>query len=72
MKSEFDSGGNSGIQSRYLSSYLMSVSIKIRICETEILPIVLNEHETWFLVLREEYRLRMFENRVLREEGQVK
>jgi hypothetical protein len=26
-----------------------------------------NEYETWFLTLREEYRLRVFENRVLRK-----
>jgi hypothetical protein len=31
-----------------------------------ILPVVLYGHETWSLTLREEYRLRVFENRVLR------
>jgi len=30
------------------------------------LPIVLYGRETWLLTIREEYRLRMFENRVLR------
>jgi hypothetical protein len=29
------------------------------------LPVVLCEHETWFLALREEQRLKVFENRVL-------
>jgi hypothetical protein len=31
-----------------------------------ILPVVLYGWETWFLTLREEHRLRVFENRVLR------
>jgi hypothetical protein len=31
-----------------------------------ILPVVLYERETWSLTLREEHRLRVFENRVLR------
>jgi hypothetical protein len=31
-----------------------------------ILPVVLFELETWSLTLREEYRLKVFENRVLR------
>jgi hypothetical protein len=35
-------------------------------CKTVILPIVLYGCETWFLSLREEHRLRGFENRVLR------
>jgi hypothetical protein len=30
------------------------------------LPAVLYGRETWLLILREEYRLRVFENRVLR------
>jgi hypothetical protein len=34
--------------------------------KTIILPIVLHECETWTLALREEHRLRVFENRVLR------
>jgi len=33
---------------------------------TIILPVVLYGHETWTLILREECRLRAFENRVLR------
>jgi hypothetical protein len=31
------------------------------------LPVVLSEHETWTVTLREERRLRVFERRVLRE-----
>ena len=38
----------------------------IKIYRTVILPVVLYGCETWLLTLREERRLRMFENRVLR------
>jgi hypothetical protein len=38
----------------------------IRIYKTIILPVVLHGCETWALTLREEHRLRVFENRVLR------
>jgi hypothetical protein len=34
--------------------------------KTIILPVVLHKRETWSLTLREEHRLRVFENRVLR------
>jgi hypothetical protein len=40
--------------------------LKIRIYKTIILPVVLYGYETWSLILREEHRLRVFENRVLR------
>jgi hypothetical protein len=49
-----------------LSSRLLSKNIKIRIYETIILPVVLYGCETWSLTLREEYKLRVFEKRVLR------
>jgi hypothetical protein len=45
---------------------LLSKNIKIRIYNTIILPVVLYGCETWSLTLREELRLRVFENRVLR------
>jgi hypothetical protein len=48
----------------FLSSRLLSRNVKIRICN--ILPVVLYGCETWSLLLREEHRLRMLENRVLR------
>jgi hypothetical protein len=41
-------------------------NLKIRIYKTIILPVVLYRCETWSLTLREEHRLRVFENRVLR------
>jgi hypothetical protein len=37
-------------------------NVKIRICETIILPVALYECEAWSLTLREEHRLRVFEN----------
>ena len=49
-----------------LSSSLLSKTLKIKIYRNIILPIVLYECETWLLTLREEHRLRVFENRVLR------
>jgi hypothetical protein len=49
-----------------LSSRLLSKNIKIRIHETTILPVVLYGCETFSTTLREEHRLRVFENRVLR------
>jgi hypothetical protein len=49
-----------------LSSCLRSKIVKIRIYKTIILPVVLYGCETCSLTLREEHRLRVFENRVLR------
>jgi hypothetical protein len=49
-----------------LSSGLLSRNVKVKICKTIILPVVLYGCETWSLALREEHRLRVFENRVLR------
>jgi hypothetical protein len=49
-----------------LSSRLLSRNVNIRIYKTIILPVVLYGCETWSLTLREEHRLRVFENRVLR------
>jgi hypothetical protein len=51
---------------KLLSSHLVSKNIKIRIYRTIILPVVLYGCETWSLTLREEHRLRVFENRVLK------
>jgi hypothetical protein len=44
------------------------MKLKVKIFKTIILPVVLYGCETWNLTLREEHRLRMFENRVLRDE----
>jgi hypothetical protein len=40
--------------------------LKFRIYKTILLPVVLYGCESWSLTLREEHRLRVFENRVLR------
>jgi hypothetical protein len=45
---------------------LLSKNIKIRVNRTIKLPVVLYGCETWSVTLREEHRLRVFENRVLR------
>jgi hypothetical protein len=49
-----------------LSSHLLSKSLKFRIHKTIILPVVLYGCETWSLTLREEHKMRVFKNRVLR------
>jgi len=49
-----------------LSSSSLSKKLKIKIYRTIILPVVLYGCETWSLTLREERRLGVFENRVLR------
>jgi len=49
-----------------LSSRLLSKKLKIKVYRNIILPMVLYGCETWSLTLREERRLRVFENRVLR------
>jgi hypothetical protein len=46
---------------------LPSKNIKIRIYIIIILPVILYGCETWSLTLRDEHRLRVFENRVLRK-----
>jgi hypothetical protein len=50
-----------------LSSRLLSKNLKIRIYKTIILPVILYRCETWSLTSREEHRLRVFENRLLRK-----
>jgi hypothetical protein len=49
-----------------LSFHLLSMNVKVKIWKTVILSVVLYWCETWSLILREEHRLRVFENRVLR------
>jgi hypothetical protein len=44
----------------------VSKNIRIRIYKIKILPVVLHGCETLYLPLREEDRLKVFENRVLR------
>jgi len=50
----------------HLSSSMLSKNLKFKIYRTISLPFVLYGCETWSFTLREERRLRLFENRVLR------
>ena len=45
---------------------MLTKNLKIKIYKTIILPFVLYGCETWSLTLREERKLRVFENMVLR------
>jgi len=67
IKSRLSSGGACyhSVQNP-LSSRLLSKNLKIKIFGTIILPIVLYGCETWSPTLREERKLRVFENKVLR------
>jgi sorting nexin-29 len=49
-----------------LSSSLLSKNVKIRTYRSIILPVVQYGFETWSLILKEEHRLRVYENTVLR------
>jgi hypothetical protein len=49
-----------------LSSRLLSRNVKVKIYKTILLPVVLYGCGTWSVTLREERKLRVFENRVLR------
>jgi hypothetical protein len=49
-----------------LSSRLLTKNITIKVYRTIILSLVSYGKETWPLTLREEHKLRVFENRVLR------
>jgi hypothetical protein len=49
-----------------LSARLLSKYLEIKIYEPIILPVLLYGCETWSLIMREEHRSRVLENRVLR------
>jgi hypothetical protein len=77
MHKEIKSRLNSGnacchsVQS-LLSSRLLSRNIKVKIYKTVILPVLLYRCETWSLTLREEHRLNVFDNKVLRRVFRIK
>ena len=54
---------------KILSSHLLSKKLKVNTYKTIILPVVLYDCETWPLTLREEQRLRVYENKALRKVG---
>jgi hypothetical protein len=67
IKSRLNSGNDCyHLVQNLLSSRLLSTNIKVKIYETIILPVVLYGCETWSLALREEHRVRVFENGVIR------
>jgi hypothetical protein len=71
MHEEINSRLNSGnacyhsVQSLF-SSPLLSRNMKVEMYKTIILPVGLCGCETWSVTLKEEHRLRVFENRMLR------
>ena len=55
------------IQACRVGTRLLSKNLKIKIYRNIILPVVFYGCDTWSLTLREDRRLRVFENRVLRK-----
>jgi hypothetical protein len=49
-----------------LPSHLLCKNIRSKIKKTTMLPVIFHGCESWSPTLREEYRLRVFENRVQR------
>jgi hypothetical protein len=67
IKRRLNSGNNCYyLVSNLFSPLLLSKNLKIRICRTIILPVVLYGYEILSLALREEHKLSVFENNVLR------
>jgi hypothetical protein len=67
IKSKFNSANACyySVQNLFSTS-LLSENLKIRIYRIGIFPVVLYVCESWSLILKEERRLRVFGNRVLR------
>jgi len=66
IQEEIESRLMSGQVKNILSSSLLFKNLKIKIYKTIFLPAMMYGYETWSLILREERRLRLFENRALR------
>jgi hypothetical protein len=67
IKSRLNSGNACYHSVQSLLSYrLLSRNVKVKIYKIIVLPVVLYGCESWSLTLREEHRLRVIENRVLR------
>jgi hypothetical protein len=71
IQKEIKSRQNSGNSSYHsvqnlLSDCLLLKTLKIRTYKTITLPVIMYGCEHWSLTLREEHRLRVFENRALR------
>jgi len=68
IKRRFSSGNSSyNLMQSVLSSSLLTKNVKIKTCRTIILLVVLYGCEIWSVTVREERRLRVFENKVLRK-----
>ena len=52
---------------KILSACLLFKKLKVNTYKTIILPVAFYDCETWSLTLREEHRLRVFKNKVLRK-----
>ena len=66
IKCRLKAGSTSCYSVQTLLSSRLRKNFKIKIYKTIILTVVLNGCEEWSLTLREECRLRVFENRILR------
>jgi hypothetical protein len=67
IKSRLNSGNACYHSVQILLSYrLLSTNEKVKILKSIIVPVVLYGCKTWSLTSREEHRLRVLENRVLR------
>jgi hypothetical protein len=67
IKSRLSSGNACyHLMQNLLSSRLLSKNLNIKIYSIITLPVVLYGCETWSLILREERKLRVFENMMLR------
>jgi hypothetical protein len=67
IESRLKSGNAYHSVQNLMSSSLLSQNIKIKIYKSIIFPVPLNGCETWSLTPREEHRLRVSENMVLRK-----
>jgi hypothetical protein len=67
LRADCSQSSFSTIQFGILTSSFQPKSVKFKIYRNIILPAVLCGCETWSLTLKEERRLRAFENTVLRE-----
>jgi hypothetical protein len=66
IKSSLNSGNACYHSEQSLLSFrLLSRNVKVKIYKIIILPVILYGFGTWSLTLREDHRLRVFENRVL-------
>jgi len=66
LRADLSQGMLAIIRAKSFDFQFVSKNIKIKIYQNVVLPAVLYGCETWSLTLREERRLRVFDNSVLR------